>query len=95
MNKTQSSSTRQIALPVDVVSDLEILLTEASNKKQLNADKRRQFEEAVSFLKQRIAAAGTEKVEVPATIFMMILRLLAQLVKHREVIETFIDALLG
>ncbi|OGX34494.1 MAG: hypothetical protein A3C36_03430 [Omnitrophica WOR_2 bacterium RIFCSPHIGHO2_02_FULL_52_10] len=95
MNKTQSSSTRQIALPVDVVSDLEILLTEASNKKQLNADKRRQFEEAASFLKQRIAAAGTEKVEVPATIFMMILRLLAQLVKHREVIETFIDALLG
>ena len=91
----KSNRQRNVSLPVDVVSEVETLLRNASKKKHLNADERRQLSNNAYLLRLKLKKASNGTTQLSQKTCMVILRLLGWIMKNNSKLREIIDAMLG
>ena len=85
-----------VPLAVGAVRNIEKLLLRVSRKRKLAADERQKLKKYATYLKRkRNKAAMNGRVVIPQRKWRLVLRVLAEIVKHRAYIAKVFAGLLG
>lgn len=93
--KNKVCPTVEIPLAVEAVCSLEKLLIKFSKKRKLTAKHRQKLLKCAVYLRKQREAANSDQVILRQSLWIMVLRILAQVIEKSKHIKDVFDAVMG